>query len=61
MIIYYSGNSSNDAIPEVLIREKSPAIMLTFWDFFQGARSTERRFKAHRNNLRTQNKTKRKK
>ena len=50
MIIFYSGNSSKDALPECIIAERKPSIMLTFFDFSINHRSTERRFEAHKNN-----------
>lgn len=51
MRIYYSGNSSRDALPEVLLAGRAkPHIMLTYWDFHNSNRSTAVRFHKHRLN-----------
>lgn len=51
MIIYYSGNSSRDALAEVAIRDLMPAIMMTFYDFYDDTnKATGARFHKHRMN-----------
>ena len=52
MVIYYSGNSSRDVVPEALVVQRSPAIMLTFHDIYQRrVRDTMRRFAVHQKSL----------
>lgn len=50
MKIYYSGNSSRDAVPEALLCDVSPDIMLTYHDFFHEVKDTGRRFVLHQKN-----------
>ena len=57
MVIFYSGNSSRDAVPEALMIERDPAIMLTFHDFYnRRVKDTMRRFGIHQANLISKNK-----
>lgn len=51
MRIYFSGNSSRDAVPEALIMEKRPDVMLTYHDFYKGSNDTDRRFNLHKVNV----------
>lgn len=52
MILYYSGNSSRDVVPEALMHEHELAIMLTYHDIFQArVRDTMRRFSVHQQSL----------
>lgn len=49
MKIYYSGNCSADALPEVLLRKRKPNIMLTYFDLQadKGAKDQKARMEAH--------------
>lgn len=52
MVIFYSGNSSRENVPECLMIERDPAIMLTFHDFHKHrTKDTMRRFMIHQHNL----------
>ena len=50
MRVYFSGNSSLDAVPEaLLLKDKPPPdIMFTYLDFYKGANDTNRRFNKHK-------------
>lgn len=45
MKIYFSGGSGLDSVPETLVAERKPRIMLTFYDIRKGG--TANRFKAY--------------
>jgi len=52
MVIYYSGNSSRDVVPEALMHQHELSIMLTFHDIYQRrVRDTMRRFAVHQQSL----------
>jgi hypothetical protein len=48
MRIFYSGNLSGDSLPENLIPQKKPFVMLTYYELHDGAQGTRKRFIAHR-------------
>jgi hypothetical protein len=50
MIIYYSGSTSGESLPERALLERphpQPAIMLTFFEIDAGRGDTLRRFERH--------------
>ena len=49
MRIYFSGNYGNDCLPEIVIAERRPHIMLTFYEYRTGVKRKQitMRLKAH--------------
>jgi hypothetical protein len=59
MRIYFSGESSGDSIPEILIPKHRPHIMLTFYQLYHNGSAPTRRLKAHLRRLRNEDKSRR--
>lgn len=47
MILYYSGMTSGNSLPERALVDVHPAIMLTFWEIHGNRGDTKRRFFKH--------------
>lgn len=45
MKLFYSGNCADGALPETVLPERKPDIMLTFYDFKEGNSGTKRRYR----------------
>lgn len=57
MRIYYSGSSSIKGLPELLIREMNPCIMLSYFEIHKGDGVSTARLAKHTSNLSQKKKT----
>jgi hypothetical protein len=57
MIIYYSGSTSGESLPERALANDDPAIMLTFWEIFEGKTDTKGRFNRHKERIHAKSKS----
>lgn len=47
MILFYSGSTAGDSLPERALYEDAPAVMLTFFEMYEKRGDTIRRFERH--------------
>jgi len=47
MILFYSGSTSGESLPERVLEHNQPGVMLTFWEMHEKRGDTIRRFERH--------------
>lgn len=47
MILFYSGSTSGESLPERVLHDSNPGVMLTYYEMHLGRGDTIRRFERH--------------
>lgn len=47
MVLFYSGSTSGESLPERVLVDINPGVMLTYWEMRENKGDTLRRFKRH--------------
>jgi hypothetical protein len=47
MILFYSGSTSGESLPERVLETHQPGVMLTYWEMYEQRGDTIRRFERH--------------
>ena len=55
MVLFYSGSTSGESLPERVLANIDPGVMLTYWEMKENKGDTLRRFKRHMQRKELQN------
>lgn len=51
LVLFFSGSTSGDSLPERALEKRRPGVMLTYWEIHIGRGDTLKRFQRHATRL----------